>query len=97
MNEIDIGAEQGFYQAVAEALGCDHDYKQNELWRLRRWNRTIGNGRYSGHGLVRRYSATCIMVQLTNPNVMGLYTSAQEALEAIKAAIGEKLCGPILP
>jgi len=83
--------EKEFYDKVAEALGCDHDYKPNELWRLRRWNRTVGNGRYAGHGLVRRYSATCIMVQLTNPKLNDLYTSDDAALDAIRTAINNVL------
>jgi hypothetical protein len=88
MNEQDVGVEHGFYEAVAVMLGCDeHSYSKFPFRKRTRWNnRQAGNGRYPGHGIVRRFGPDNIHVQLTNPPVSGLFRSAEAALAAIMAA-----------
>lgn len=81
-------AEQAFYDAVAQLLGCAHDYDPWIYDRRTRWNhRRLGNGRFTQHGLVRRYSSTLIHVSLRQPALTSHYTSEQAALEAIAQAV----------
>lgn len=81
-------AECVFYQAVADLLGCDHDYDPWIYDRRTRWNhRRLGNGRYAQHGVVRRYSATLIHVSLRMPPLNGCYSSESDALQAIAQAV----------
>jgi hypothetical protein len=86
-NNVEI--EQGFYQAVAELLDCSrHIYNEFPYRYKTRWNNRLpGNGRYPDHGLVRRYSSTCIHVHLNNPVINGHFKSADDALQAIKVAM----------
>ena len=87
LNENQI-AECAFYQAVADVLGCSHDYDPWIYDRRTRWNhRRLGNGRYAQHGMVRRYSATLIHVSLRVPELHGCYQSESHALEAITQAV----------
>jgi hypothetical protein len=81
-------AEQAFYQAVAQQLGCAHEYNPWIYLSRTRWNhRRLGNGRYAEHGMVRRYSSTLIHVSLRSPMLNGCYHSEQAALEAIAQAV----------
>lgn len=60
--EARIRREQDFYAKCGEILDIDHDYHRPFSKRTR-WNaRTIGNGRYPGFGVIRRYSDTLIHV-----------------------------------
>ena len=87
LNENQI-AECAFYQAVADVLGCSHDYDPWIYSVRNRWNhRRLGNGRYAQHGMVRRYSATLIHVSLRAPELHGCYQSESHALEAIAQAV----------
>jgi hypothetical protein len=90
MNQLtdDQKAECVFYQAVADLLGCVHDYNPWIYDRRTRWNhRRLGNGRYLDHGMVRRYSSTLIHVSLRVPQLNGCYTSESDALQAIEQAV----------
>jgi hypothetical protein len=89
MNENEISVEEGFYREIAIILGCDaHNYRPYPYSKRTRWNnREPGNGRYPGHGLIRRYSSTNISVSLHTPYVVGYFTSEQQALDAIKNAL----------
>jgi hypothetical protein len=81
-------AECAFYQAVAELLGCAHDYDPWIYERRTRWNhRRLGNGRYAQHGVVRRYSSSLIHVSLRVPPLNGCYLSESDALQAIAQAV----------
>ena len=94
MNENDVTVEQGFYQAVAEVLGCpEHSYRKFPYGKRTRWNnRESGNGRYPGFGIVRRFSADCIHVALDVPGCNGRFKSEETALAAIKLAMNAKIC-----
>jgi len=89
MNENELSVEEGFYQTVAAMLGCDeHEYRPYPYTKRTRWNsREPGNGRYPGHGLVRRHSSTGISVSLHTPCVVGYFSSEQQSLDAIKNAL----------
>jgi hypothetical protein len=77
-----------FYQSVAALLQCDSHYTKFPYGRRTRWNnRSAGNGRFSGHGLVRYFGSNHIHVQLVNPPVNGLYRSADDALMAISLGV----------
>lgn len=81
-------AECAFYQAVADVLGCSHEYDPWIYERRTRWNhRRLGNGRYAQHGVVRRYSSTLIHVSLRTPKLHGCYPSESDALQAIAQAV----------
>lgn len=85
MKENNDGVEEGFYQAVGKILNCDPCYKKREFRKITRWNnRTPGNGRYPGHGIVRFYSSTNIHVSLHTPYITGVYNTIEDALNAIK-------------
>jgi len=83
---MNITEEENFYNTVADLLECEnHNYKPFQYIKRTRWNnRDAGNGRYLGFGIVRRYSSEKILVQLHTPPVIGLFSSAQDAYEAIK-------------
>lgn len=89
MDENEIGVEQGFYQECAKLLDCaEHTYRKFPYGKRTRWNnRSAGNGRYPGHGLVRRFSHNLIRVSLHSPQCRGTFASAEEALAAIKLAL----------
>ena len=56
-NDEDRLVEQEFYQAVADLLRTQYNYSPFPYSKRSRWNnRHAGNGRYPGHGLVRKYS-----------------------------------------
>ena len=60
--------EEGFYTQVAEILGVSLNYRHYPFKRPTRWNnRTAGNGRFEGYGLIRMFGPNCIHVSLTNP------------------------------
>jgi hypothetical protein len=86
MNNTIIEAEQSFYMAIAVLLECpEHNYQPYPYSYRTRWNNhQTGNGRYPGHGIVRRFSSTDIHVQLSHPSVRGRFSSAEAALEAIR-------------
>lgn len=79
---------EGFYQSVAEMLQCDGHYREFPFGRRTRWNnRSPGNGRFPGHGLVRYFGPSVIQVSLINPPVSGLFGDPESALEAIRKAL----------
>ena len=89
MNDDSLEVEQDFYLAVAQMLNCNgHVYRQFPFRRRTRWNnRAAGNGRYPGHGLVRYFGPSHVLVGLINPAVSGVYTSPELALAAIQTAL----------
>lgn len=93
--ENDIGVEEGFYHAVAELLACSgHVYERFPYERRNRWNhRRLGNGRYPGHGIVRRFGPGVILVRLNSPSIHGVFGSAEEAISAIRRALGDRSAG----
>lgn len=79
---------EGFYTKCAELLGATHAYKKFPYRKRTRWNnRTAGNGRFIGHGLVRVFGPTTIHVSLTSPRLSGCFKSQDAVLEAIKQAM----------
>jgi len=81
--------EEKFYLNVAKIIGCaDHNYRPYPFRKRTRWNtRTIGNGRFPGHGIIRRFSDNNIHVQLYNPNIKGVFRSDEDALNAIRMSL----------
>jgi hypothetical protein len=87
MNE-ENSVEEGFYNQVAEILGIDSNYKPFPYSKKTRWNnRSPGNGRFNGYGIVRWFSSSQIHVQLYNPKISGLFASEELALIAINKSI----------
>jgi hypothetical protein len=91
MNENAQMVEESFYKTIAELLGCDtHDYKPYPYSKRTRWNnRSPGNGRYLGHGVIKRYNSTVILVNLHTPHVVGYFTNEQTVFDTIKTALKE--------
>lgn len=94
--------ERAFYEAVHGLLvtyektrnvthreGCLSPYEFLPKPKKRgRWGpRTPGNGRFPGHGLVRWFGPNGIHVNLTSPKLSGFYTSPEQAIVAIRAAL----------
>ncbi len=83
----DENAVEGFYQAVAKLLECEAHRYTVPLRKRTRWNnRHPGNGRFPGHGIVRYFGPSHVLIRLTNPSLNGLF-SADEALEAIRSSL----------
>lgn len=75
-----------FYAACAEALGLPDPYRRYPYSKRTRWNnRVAGNGRFEGAGIIRMFGANAIQVALHTPRLHGIFTSAEAALEAIRA------------
>ena len=81
--------EKDFYLEVARILGCNgHSYREFPYSKRTRWNnRAPGNGRYPGHGTVRRFSSTHVLVNLHSPRLAGLFRGERDAIAAINAAL----------
>ena len=84
-------AEKNFYTEVARLLNCEqHVYSPWIYEKRTRWNhRNPGNGRYPGHGVVRRYSPTMIHVFLQSPRLNGTFSTDAAALLAIERVLAE--------
>jgi hypothetical protein len=93
-NELIVGAVERFYKAVSDLLGAEHRFQPFPYGKRTRWNNRLpGNGRYPGHGLVRRYGPDTIHIQLHSPPLAGVYTSEQAALRAIQTALQATMPG----
>lgn len=76
-----------FYHQVANLLHTIHVFKEPRRY-LRRWgDRTPGNGRFPGHGIVRVFAPQDIHVALYEPVLTGTFKSFASALEAIGQAV----------
>jgi len=82
MKEDTTLVEQGFYQACADLLGARHAYRPFPYDKRTRWNnRTAGNGRFPGFGLIRRFG-DAVHVNLRHPQpVRRWFASSEEALD----------------
>ena len=78
---------EDFYAACAALLGVPHEGVPFTHYKRTRWNnRTPGQGRYPGAGIIRVFGNT-IHVSLSEPSLYGIYPSKEAALEAIKLAL----------
>lgn len=76
-----------FYNQIADLLETTHVFKPQRRY-MRRWgDRTPGNGRFPGHGIVRAFSETNIHMALHTPVVSGTYQSFREAVQAVRSAL----------
>jgi hypothetical protein len=67
MKEEKIAVEQRFYQSCADILGAAYSYNPFPYPKRTRWNnRSAGNGRFPGFGLVRMFGSA-VHVQLRAP------------------------------
>jgi hypothetical protein len=83
----DSVAEEEFYADLGEMLGTGHDYVVTPgRWKKRWGPRTPGNGRFSGHGIVRCFGET-VHVALYKPHIHGIYGSKDEALRMVQGAL----------
>lgn len=88
MNEEKYCVEEGFYKSVADVLGTCYDCQPFPFNKRTRWNnRDAGGGRFPGFGIVRRFNADNIHVQLYAPSLSGLFSSEALVLEAIRTAM----------
>jgi len=79
--------EQGFYQACAALLGAEHDYRAFPYRRPTRWNnRTPGNGRFPGFGLIRLFGEK-VHMQLRAPAPVNRWFEGKDAALAHLAAL----------
>jgi hypothetical protein len=68
MKNIEEGVEQGFYQTCSQILESKHDYKRWFGRPPNRWNnRSPGNGRHEGIGIIRLYAEDFIHVSIRSP------------------------------
>lgn len=85
----DIEIERKFYQRIAEILGVPDNYKSFPYQKKTRWNnRTAGNGRFEGYGLIRMFGPNCIHVALINPiKVNKIFCSPEEVYDFLFGVI----------
>jgi len=73
-----------FYEEVANLLGTEHEGKPFPWYYRTRWNnRTAGQGRFPGRGIVRVFGSQ-VHVALTNPPIHKIFQSRSECLEFLK-------------
>lgn len=88
--KYDITTEEGFYLTIGELLNCETNYQPFPYYKKTRWNnRVAGNGRYEGHGIVRRFGSDNIHVQLRVPELTGTYKTPESAITAIKKSLNK--------
>jgi len=80
------GKKIEFYNRCAELLECDyHPGAPFAFSKRTRWNnRTAGQGRFVGRGVIRRYSETLIHIQLRNPILNCVCHSEEEVIDILK-------------
>lgn len=95
--------QEEFYRACAELLGVETEYRDatpKPRWshthqaivklptKATRWSgREPGNGRFTGCGVIRMFSPTCIHVSLKHPiKVNRTFASQQEVLDLLHEA-----------
>jgi hypothetical protein len=80
MNE-QYTVERTFYQGCAELLGAEHQYRRFPYAKRTRWNnRTAGNGRFPGFGVIRLFGDR-VHMQLRAPHALNrVFASRDEAL-----------------
>lgn len=73
---------EGFYLRCSELLGCtEHTYKEFPFRKRTRWNnRTAGNGRYPGIGLIRVFGPKVHISLRTPVQTNRWFGSMDEAL-----------------
>lgn len=71
-----------FYAAVAAILGVEDTFVEKLPYKRRWGQRSLGNGRYEGFGIVRWFGPTCIHV--ATPAWSGQFNDSGDALEAIR-------------
>lgn len=78
-----------FYAEVASILGAVDTYRPSLYPKRTRWNnRSAGNGRFEGHGIIRRFGDH-VQVALRCPVALQRnYESTQEALDDLRNLIG---------
>mgnify|MGYP003341742005 CR=1 FL=1 len=74
--------KEEFFTAVAAYLG---EPEYNETIGYGRWRRGAGGGRFIGHGVIRYYNDSNILVLLVTPHLAGKFSSPEDALNAIKS------------
>ncbi len=78
-----------FYAECAALLGVDHEGKPFTHYRRTRWNnRTPGQGRYPGCGIIRVFGST-VHIALNSPSLSGTFSSKEDALVAIRNLLTE--------
>jgi hypothetical protein len=89
MNEEKAAVEQRFYEECARLLGTTYAYKPWAFRKRTRWNnRGPGNGRFTGHGLIRLFGNT-VHVSLYNPkSVNRFFPSTDAALGFLETIYG---------
>ncbi len=76
-----------FYAESAALLEVVHQGEPFPYRRRNRWNnRKPGQGRFEGAGIIRVFG-DFIHVSLSNPKLWGIFTSKEEALDAIRIAV----------
>lgn len=85
--------KEDFYKRVSEILDTNIEYKTpySGAKRPNRWNnRSPGNGRFEGYGIVRMFSLTFISVDLYFPrHAKGNFKTPDTALDFINMIILE--------
>lgn len=80
MKEEIIGVDR-FYARCAELLGAEHTFKAFPYRRRTRWNnRTAGNGRFEGFGLIRLFGDSVHMALHHPESINRFFVTQQDAL-----------------
>lgn len=77
---------ESFYAECAALLGCSHDGVPFPYQYRTRWNnRTPGQGRFEGHGIIRVFG-DIVHVALTNPQII-MQGTKEEVLAKLKECV----------
>lgn len=82
-NENTTSNSARFYEECSNILGLIHNHVEPVPKRNRWNNRTPGNGRYEGYGLIRFYNSELIHVQFASKG-SGIFKSEDEVFEFLK-------------
>jgi hypothetical protein len=80
------GVERDFYRTCAALLGAEDDYMPRRFAKVERWNnRSPGNARCPGFGLIRMFGPHHIQLSLRRPiRISTICASAEEAFSILR-------------
>lgn len=84
-----IETKEDFYKRCSEILNIEHTYTEPPR-RRNRWNtRRLGNGRYTGFGLIQWYGPNCIRV-MTKSFGCKVFSNSQEVYDLLTQFMATK-------
>lgn len=90
MEEEKHEVEHRFYQRCAELLGVPDTYRPYPYKKRTRWNnRTAGNGRFAGCGLIRLFGTHVHVALIAPVTANKMFTSHAAALEWLEGVVAK--------